>query len=433
MSDIAIKVENISKRYRIGMKEEIQDTLGGAMISWVKSPLSNFKRVQKLSRFVADDAEDIIWAVRDISFKVKHGEVLGIIGKNGAGKSTLLKILARITEPTSGSAKINGRIASLLEVGTGFHQELTGRENVYLNGTILGMRRKEIEKKFDEIVDFSGVEKFIDTPVKRYSSGMRVRLAFAVAAHLDPEILLIDEVLAVGDTEFQKRCIGKMGDIAGEGRTVLFVSHNMIAVQSLCSRGILLKDGTVDTNSNISEVVNNYIANVTMEIDSNSLSVRNEGKEQSQIRFKTIEFFDTNSKKRISTALSGQPISIKITYENSSNREIEDVNFGLAFYTSPGSFLFACGSRPSGTVFSVKPGIGSVWCKIPKLPLNAGRVYFNAHCDSKNVTFDSIQDAGYLDVEKGDFYGTGLVPASHLQGVFIDYSYQLNSNGQNIE
>ncbi len=246
MSDIAIKVENISKRYRIGLKEELHDTFFGALASWVKYPLSNFRRVQKLSKFSGDgESEDIIWALRDVSFEVKHGEVLGIIGKNGAGKSTLLKILCRITEPTSGNASIHGRVASLLEVGTGFHQELTGRENVFLNGAILGMTKIEIERKFDEIVDFSGVEKFIDTPVKRYSSGMRVRLAFAVAAHLEPEILLIDEVLAVGDVEFQKKCLGKMKDVAGEGRTVLFVSHNMAAINNLCKRGIVLSDGKI--------------------------------------------------------------------------------------------------------------------------------------------------------------------------------------------
>jgi lipopolysaccharide transport system ATP-binding protein len=261
VSDIAIKVENLSKRYRIGLKEELHDTFGGALTSWVKYPLANFKRLQKLSRFSENgDSDDIIWAIKDVSFEVKRGEVLGIIGKNGAGKSTLLKILCRITEPTSGEASIHGRVASLLEVGTGFHPELTGRENIYLNGTILGMTKVEVDSKFDEIVDFSGIEKFIDTPVKRYSSGMSVRLAFSVAAHLEPEILLIDEVLAVGDAEFQKKAIGKMKQVSkGEGRTVLIVSHNMTSIQALCSSAVVLTGGRSTNVKDVRDAVNEYL------------------------------------------------------------------------------------------------------------------------------------------------------------------------------
>lgn len=256
-----IKVENLSKAYRIGLKEQKSDTLGGAIVNLVKKPLNNFKRLRSLSSISEkSNEEDVFWALKDINFEVEEGEILGIIGKNGAGKSTLLKILSRITEPTTGKIEINGRVASLLEVGTGFNPELTGRENTYLNGTILGMTKKEIDKKFDEIVDFSGVEKFIDTPVKRYSSGMRVRLAFAVAAFLEPEILIIDEVLAVGDAEFQKKCLGKMQDISsGEGRTVLFVSHNMAAVQTLCNKGLVLKKGIVSYFGSSIEAIKKYL------------------------------------------------------------------------------------------------------------------------------------------------------------------------------
>ena len=264
-SNIAVKVENISKCYRIGMKENMHDTFGHTLLDCLKSPLKNYRKYRSLYNF--DDIHpnqdnipsDVVWALRDISFEVEKGEVVGIIGVNGAGKSTLLKILSKITVPTSGRATIRGRISSLLEVGTGFHPELTGRENVFLNGTILGMRKKEINRKFDEIVDFSGIEKFIDTPVKRYSSGMTVRLAFAVAAYLEPEILLIDEVLAVGDARFQKKCLNKMQDVAEHGRTVLFVSHNMQSVARLCPRTILLNDGGVLADGPSHEVVSLYM------------------------------------------------------------------------------------------------------------------------------------------------------------------------------
>jgi lipopolysaccharide transport system ATP-binding protein len=261
MSDIAIKVESLSKRYRIGLKEETKDTFVGAMGSILKSPIDNLKRLQKLTTFndEINGADDIIWALKDVSFEVKRGEVIGIIGANGAGKSTLLKILAQITHPTSGRVELIGRVASLLEVGTGFHPELTGRENIYLNGTILGMTKKEIDRKLDEIIAFSGVKKFIDTPVKRYSSGMRVRLAFSVAAHLDPEILLIDEVLAVGDAEFQKKCLGKIENISKQGRTILFVSHNMAAVENICDRCILIDGGEIMIDDDSEIVIASYL------------------------------------------------------------------------------------------------------------------------------------------------------------------------------
>ncbi|NOZ71212.1 MAG: ABC transporter ATP-binding protein [Chloroflexi bacterium] len=264
MSDIAVQVEGLGKRYRIGVQEEKYDTLGAQMLAWLRSPLTNYQRLRSLSRFSGNgQAEDVIWALKDISFTVKEGEALGVIGRNGAGKSTLLKVLSRITPPTSGRVLLSGRVASLLEVGTGFHPELTGRENVYLNGSVLGMTKAEIDRKFDEIVAFSGVEKFIDTPVKRYSSGMRVRLAFSVAAHLEPEILLIDEVLAVGDAEFQRKCLGKMQDAAGAGRTVIFVSHNMPAVTRLCQRALLLEGGRLVSEGPAEQVVAEYLVDAT--------------------------------------------------------------------------------------------------------------------------------------------------------------------------
>lgn len=259
MPSSIIRVENLSKRYRIGLKENQPETLVGQLSHAIISPWRNLKRLRRLNQFaIQDDSE--FWALKNISFEVKEGEVLGIIGKNGAGKSTLLKILSQITEPTSGKIELTGRVASLLEVGTGFHPELSGRDNIYMNGTILGMTRKEIDSKVDEIIDFSGVERFIDTPVKFYSSGMKVRLGFSVAAHLNPEILIIDEVLAVGDYEFQKKCLGKMEDVSkNQGRTVLFVSHNLMAVKNLCTKGILLETGRIISSGDISKVSSDYL------------------------------------------------------------------------------------------------------------------------------------------------------------------------------
>jgi lipopolysaccharide transport system ATP-binding protein len=248
-----IKVENLSKQYRIGVREAAYGTLRESIVNAVRRPLD------RLRRQAARSGKDTLWALRDVEFSILPGEVVGIIGRNGAGKSTMLKVLSRITEPTTGRVELYGRVGSLLEVGTGFHPELTGRENIYLNGAILGMHRWEIEKKFDEIVEFSELEKFLDTPVKRYSSGMYMRLAFAVAAHLEPEVLVVDEVLAVGDAQFQKKCLGKMGEVAKEGRTVIFVSHNMAAVQSLCQRAIWLNSGQVTEDGSAGQVVSKYL------------------------------------------------------------------------------------------------------------------------------------------------------------------------------
>lgn len=374
MSDIAIQVENISKRYRIGLKEELHDTFIGALTSWVKSPLSNFHRLQKLSKFDEnEDSKDIIWALKDVSFEVKRGEVLGIIGRNGAGKSTLLKILGRITEPTSGRAETQHHIASLLEVGTGFHPELTGRENTYLNGTILGMSKSEIESKFDEIVDFSGVEKFIDTPIKRYSSGMMIRLAFSVAAHLEPEILLIDEVLAVGDVEFQKKCLGKMKDISGEGRTVLFVSHNMGSIRNLCTKGILLDSGRVLHEGDVATVIHKYLDSGSEkkgEVCWDSPDVA-PGDERGRLKAVRI----VSQGRVTSEVYIDNDLSIEVDYWNLEPNSKRYVS--LELYDVDGNYIFVSISTPS---MSIKPdpwydrsypvGLFRTECVIPAFLLN---------------------------------------------------------------
>ena len=273
MGETILKVDNLSKRYRIGATEEGYKTLREAIVDGITAPARNFGKLRNLTHFKNGEETDVIWALNGVSFEVEEGEALGIIGRNGAGKTTLLKILSRITEPTGGTAEIYGRVSSLLEVGTGFHPELTGRENIFLNGAILGMRKKEIEEKFDDIVGFAEIEKYIDTPVKRYSTGMSVRLAFAVAAHLEPEILIVDEVLAVGDIAFQKKCLNKMGDVARGGRTVLFVSHNMSAIRNLCESAIWIDNGQIVQMGTADEVIRNYEESQLKHFDESSYMV----------------------------------------------------------------------------------------------------------------------------------------------------------------
>ena len=344
MSDIAIKVENLSKRYRIGLKEKTEDTFVGAMGSILKSPLGNLKKLKKLTQFSNDnkDHDDIIWALKDVSFEVNKGEVIGIIGANGAGKSTLLKILAQITHPTSGRVELNGRVASLLEVGTGFHPELTGRENIYLNGTILGMTKKEIDKKLKEIIDFSGVEKFIDTPVKRYSSGMRVRLAFSVAAHLDPEILLIDEVLAVGDAEFQKKCLGKMDEVAKQGRTVLFVSHNMASIVSLCSKGIFINDGKIMYIGLPENAISKYLKINTPEQNVSfytNFKLKDNSQELELIEVELLLKDGT----RVANCIANQDVGVRIKYK--VNNKENDIIPSINLFGNSGNKLFTSFER----------------------------------------------------------------------------------------
>lgn len=366
MNDIIIKVENLSKRYRIGVKEEIHDSLMGKFTSWVLSPLTNFRRVQKLSKFNNDDAQDIIWAIKNISFEINSGEILGIIGKNGAGKSTLLKILSRIVEPTNGQATVNGRIASLLEIGTGFHQELSGRENIYLNGTILGMKKREINKNFDDIVEFSEVGKFIDTPVKRYSSGMYVRLAFAIAAHLNPEVLIIDEVLAVGDVAFQKKCLGKMSETAKSGRTVIFVSHNMHTIQSLCTRTILLDGGKIIKDGNTHEVVSSYLKPLqehTIEGESDLRNWPGSRKSPGKIRATYLRTLDKNGN-TCSTFNIYDPITFEIEIEN-----IGKNGFVVSFLVNDnqGTLVYQVRSQDSPIDTEHVPSSVTVQMTIPKL------------------------------------------------------------------
>lgn len=383
MSDKAIIVENLSKRYRIGLKEKMHETLGGAAAAWFKEPVANLKRLRGLTRFETDqdNASDVIWALKDISFEVKQGEAVGIIGANGAGKSTLLKIISRIVEPTSGRAILNGRVSSLLEIGTGFHPELTGRENVYLNGVILGMSKAEIDRKFDEIVDFSGVEKFLDTPVKRYSSGMGVRLAFAVAAHLETDILIVDEVLAVGDIEFQKKCIGKMDRTAHEGRTVLFVSHNMGVINALCNTCILLKKGEIVCRGSTQKVISQYTQTTHKEaVVEIKPALRNRGNGQVVFRRCVISNNDNEFK---NSFLIGEDIVINIFMDI---QLAGDIYFWLIFMDSEGKPILSSHQGDIGTV-KVAPGQYKLECKTIDLGLMPGNYSITAGAFDKSRTF----------------------------------------------
>ena len=422
----SIHVENLSKRYRIGLREQTNDTLVGTVTNLVRQPFQNLRRLQSLTRFSEDGEEgaDVLWALKDVSFEVQQGEVVGIIGRNGAGKSTLLKILSRITHPTSGRVELRGRVSSLLEVGTGFHPELTGRENIYLNGTILGMRKKEIDRKFDEIVAFSGVEKFIDTPVKRYSSGMRVRLAFSVAAHLEPEILLIDEVLAVGDAEFQKMCLGKMSEVAEGGRTVLFVSHNMGAIQNMCNKTIFLDYGRIVLFSDTESAIDAYLQQSKLLIRETSLDKRTDRTGGEKFRFQSISLFDSTTRIPLNTIISGKDLMIKVKYFSLANDILRNVVISIGFFTISGSFLFACRSDSVGSTFDIYPGEGQVFCFIPKLPLSPGRYTYNLMGINQHETLDWVIDAGYIDVSSGDFYGSGKLPASNYQGLLVKYHWE---------
>jgi lipopolysaccharide transport system ATP-binding protein len=413
---IAIRAEKLGKQYRIGTFKAPYATLRESLVGAVQAPFK-FLRGRK------DPADRTIWALKGVSFEVHHGEVVGIIGRNGAGKSTLLKILSRITEPTEGYAEIQGRIGSLLEVGTGFHPELTGRENIYLNGAILGMRKAEIDRKFDEIVAFAEVEKFLNTSVKYYSSGMYVRLAFSVAAHLEPEILLVDEVLAVGDAGFQKKCLGKMGEVAKEGRTVLFVSHNMAAVEALCNRAYWLKEGRLVDSGAVSDIIRRYLEDLSV---LRSIPLRDRLDRQGRGHMILTDYcLMDNQGHEIEFAVSGQELNIVLSYEARDLVPLEDIIFGIGIFTLHGQNLIQCSNQLVGAEFNGLGRSGRIRCKIPRLPLAPGVFNLNFILRRKGEIEDWIQDAGQLMVEAGDFFGTGRLPPPSHGGLLVDQEWEV--------
>jgi lipopolysaccharide transport system ATP-binding protein len=395
MNNTVVRVEGLGKQYRIGAAQAPYRTLRETLVDTFAGPFRSLNAAIRRQGHTA--AARTIWALRDVSFEIGRGEVVGIVGRNGAGKSTLLKILSRITEPTEGYVRLRGRVGTLLEVGTGFHPELTGRENIYLNGAILGMRRAEIERKFDEIVAFAEVEQFIDTAVKHYSSGMYLRLAFAVAAHLEPEILIVDEVLAVGDAAFQKKCLGKMSEVASEGRTVLFVSHNMGAVRGLCRQAIWLHDGQVRMVGPVLEVVDGYIQ-TTLDPASMRISLDDRprvGAFSHRLRLRKIEF---NGGRPI---LHGQPLTVAIEYETYA--DVEHISFGFGFATLDGVRLMTIDSDLQGVRRTIPGGTrGIAEAYVDTVLLQPGHYVLDVGARSgDNNALDYLPGCAQIDVLPG--------------------------------
>jgi len=419
MSNLVIKVENISKQYRLGKVgtgslahdvNRLWYKLRGVEDPYLKIGETNDRTVKGDSQYV--------WALRDINFEVRKGEVLGIIGRNGAGKSTLLKILSRTTTPTTGQIKIKGRVASLLEVGTGFHPELTGRENIFLNGAILGMTKKEIKSKFDEIVDFAGVERYIDTPVKRYSSGMYVRLAFGVAAHLEPEILIVDEVLAVGDAEFQKKALGKMKDVSGkEGRTVLFVSHNMAAVQNLCQKIIFMENGMVKDIGDTDKIIQSYL---TSKINNNhTLSTITKRSGNGLLKFTDGRIVANDTNTEMSVVESFKDIRVDLQFKAAKSLEFSHARIDIGINNLLGDRVAWLSSETIG----FKPDLskGYISFLVRSLPLAPGDYTCTLYCEINNVVADWVADVLSFSVAEKDYYNTGKTVPPKQGNILLDY------------
>lgn len=419
MSQPAITVEGLGKRYRLGKSQtkpaNFWQALGGALVAPFRYLIRSTTQASE---------QEILWALRGVSFTVQAGEALGVVGRNGAGKTTLLKILSRITDPTEGRASLRGRVGSLLEVGTGFHPELTGRENIFLNGAILGMHRAEINSRFDEIVDFAEVERFIDTPVKYYSSGMYVRLAFSVAAHLNPEILLVDEVLAVGDLAFQKKCLGKMGNVATAGRTILLVSHNMEAILGLCSRAIWIDDGGLVADGPSSTVVEAY-TRASMDLASNVALNERTQEGPGAIKFTGFGLQDATGKK-LAFAFCGQDVELVIDYETSDGQDLRNVKAWVWFRDHLGKSLALMFTHLTNQNFERIPGRGRMICRLPRLTLAPGSYLVDIATRATGHKADKLIGAAMLEVSPGDFFGSGK-PISDVGMFLMDHSWRLEA------
>ena len=403
MAEVVIRLEGLGKKFSINGRQESYKTLRDTLANHAARPFRLLRSGIDADRS-HHESKETIWALKDVSFEVKKGEVVGLIGRNGAGKSTLLKILSRVTEPSEGRAQIRGRVGSLLEVGVGFHPELSGRENIYLNGAILGMKRVEIERKFDAIVDFAELEKFIDTPVKHYSSGMYLRLAFAVAAHLEPEILLVDEVLAVGDAAFQKKCMGKMEEVAGEGRTVLFVSHNMAAVQALCQRGIFFHNGSVCTDTTAAGAISAYL-HMMEQTESLDLSERVDRRGKGDVKLSRVEI-STGGEHPSKILATGRPACFSF-YTTGS---VPGMSCIFTLYDHLGQALATFNSAVHSPEDYRDPSLnGKLVCYLDELSLTPGRYRMNVAIWSDADLQDHIEGASFFEVEQGVIKGRPII------------------------
>ena len=402
-----IKVENLGKKYLIShQRPERYVALRDVISDNVKKITRKVINFNNKNDEIVPSREEF-WALKGVSFEVEKGDKVGIIGRNGAGKTTILKLLSRITEPSEGRIAIKGNVTSLLEVGTGFHPELTGRENIFLNGAILGMSKREIQKKFDEIVEFAEVEKFLDTPVKRYSSGMYVKLAFSVAAHLEPDILIIDEVLAVGDTRFQKKSLGKMEDVSRAGRTIIFVSHNMEAVENLCNRGILLDQGKILMDSNINEVVRNYIDNAMSDFKKLDVGKRVDRHGTGRIKVIGFRILDLNYEE-VKFLESGKDYLFEIEVENNAKKDFENVEVSFDIYDDRNTRVMLFRTDFTNDNLEISSKGGKIYCKVNNLPLANGIYHFSIFMSIPGLeVFDYIKEIAYITIDGGDFFGTG--------------------------
>lgn len=431
--NIAIEFENVGKQYRLGLvgTGSLQHDINRWWQTSILGKEDPYLKIGEVNDRSKKGTSDYVWALKDISFKVEQGDVVGIIGKNGAGKSTLLKLLSHITAPSTGHITYRGRIASLLEVGTGFHPEMTARDNIYMNGSIMGMGKSEIDRKLDEIVDFAGIERYLDTPVKRFSSGMTVRLGFAVAAFLEPEILVVDEVLAVGDAEFQKKAIGKMQEVSsGGGRTVLFVSHNMSSVRTLCESGIVLKDGMIEYMGSASNAIDEYVQScLEMEDNLSLLEMPRNFKGSGKIRFVDIKFLDENDNEIIPRC--GQYLKLRFSLKV-DDPGFRDVYISIAILNYYGDTMTTFPSNMTIDNFELSPGLQYADCIIPKLPLTEGTYRIEMWVSIMNECADCLILSRGFRVEDDSFFATGkqFADASKGKVVLVDHKWEIKDGLQ---
>ena len=425
LGTLSVDARGLGKRYRLGRVIDRDASLAAVFGRSAVAPIRNFRNLRSLRRFGEADEENVLWALRDVSFDLRPGEVLGVIGRNGAGKSTLLKILSRITEPTEGQVELRGRVSSLIEVGTGFHPDLTGRDNVFLKGTMLGMTRREVAQRFDDIISFAELEQFVETPVKRYSSGMYVRLAFAVAAHLDPDVLIADEVLAVGDAEFQRRSVGKMRAAAEEnGRSVIFVSHDMSVVSSLCTRAMWLDRGRIKMTGAVDEVLESYLSSLENE-QTEDVAHRTDRLGNGAARVTSVNVVAAEGARGMAVP-AGVPVEVRIRYASGNAVLGGPLDVTLTIETLLREKIASASTRLTGETIEHAAGAGVVVCSFAELPLNEGDYMCTVRLEVGGQLVDWIADTIRFRIDPTRFFPGGAHPSAHDARVLLRHSWRLD-------